>query len=127
MTLIINPGSGPVAESGSGWTNTEGQARVEAERWLAMMREDGITHIELSPTVDPGYEPGQWAFSFRHTVTGVIVRLVTHGIDDTEAYRRDGHIFEPRVYWNESSTGNPEVEQWAAPGFEVIKTFRRSS
>jgi hypothetical protein len=126
VSLIINPGSGPIhSAAGTGWTNSEGVARATALGWWERMRADGIAHLELRADVEE--RDGRWVFGFRHTVTGVVVELETHGIDDEEAYRRDGHIFSPRVYWNGSSSTDPKVEDWAAPGFDLLKTFRRSS
>jgi len=117
--IMINPGS-HIGEPGEGWTNTLENARAEAERWLSQMRDDGICDVEL---LDLAIEnEGRWTFSFRHTVTGVVVELATHGIDNVEAYEKQ-HTFTPRIYWNGSSTSNPELEHFAAPGFEAVKTF----
>jgi hypothetical protein len=125
VTVIINPGSGPVPRSGQGWTNTVEQARRNAEEWLDRMRADGIQDVELLDSIT--IRDGRWVFYFRHAVTGVEVELETHGLTDDgyHAYERE-RIFGPRTYWNGSSTSAPEIEQWAAPGFEVIKTLRRA-
>ena len=121
MTVLINPGS-DIGEPGNGWTNTEATARDEAERWLAGMRADGITDVELADGATE--REGRWVFTFRHAVTGTTVTLETHGIDDIRAYQKD-HIFAPRIYWNGSSTSNPELEHFAAPGFLAVRTFKR--
>ena len=121
MTVIINPGS-RIGEPGTGWTNTEATARAEAERWLTRMHADGMTDVELADGAT-GRE-GRWVFSFRHAVTGTVVKLETHGIDDVRAYEKD-HIFAPRIYWNGSSTSEPELEHFAAPGFVAVRTFRQ--
>jgi len=119
MTLIINPGS-RIGEPGNGWTNTAETAQAEAERWLAGIHADGMTDVEL---LDGSTErEGRWVFTFRHAVTGTAVTLETHGIDDTGAYQQD-HVFPPRIYWNGSSTSNPELEHFAAPGFRAVRTF----
>lgn len=119
---IMNPGSRIPANAGEGWTNTYEHAVAEAQRWLDELRGDGITDVEL---ILPGRESeGRWVFGFRHTVTGVVVNLETHGIDDVKAYEKE-KVFTPRVYWNGSSCSNPSVEDWGAPGFVVTKTFTR--
>lgn len=123
MVLIINPGSGAVPLAGEGWTNTYGVALEEAERWLGRMREDGIEDVTLDVR-DQTEREGRWTFGFRHSVTGVVVDLVTHGIDDMKAYEADGHIFGARVYWHGSSSSNPELEDWSADGFVAVRTFR---
>ena len=56
-------------------------------------------------------------------MTGAAVVLETHGIDDIAAYERE-RVFVPRVYWNGSSISEPELEDWAAPGFVLVRTFR---
>lgn len=122
MTIIINPGSGGIPAAGKGWTNTYEGALAGARDWLRRMTDDGIRDVEL---VDPGVPDGRgrWTFGFRHTVTGVVVELTTHGLSDWRACERE-RIFLPKVYWNGSSCGGPEAEDWIAPGFEVVKTLR---
>lgn len=120
--VVINAGS-RIADSGKGWTNTEDEARREAERWLAALRNEGLTDIELLDGAVP-FE-NRWRFTYRHAVTGATAQLETHGIDDTAAYQAE-HIFPPRVYWNGSSTATPELENFAADGFEPtqVRTYR---
>lgn len=119
--MLINPGS-KIAPTASGWSNTYERAQQEAARWLKSMHEDdGMTDVELVRS-DPKCQSGRWAFYFRHKVTGVEVVLETHGIDDLDAYRKVA-VFTPRIYWKGSSTGSPKVEDFAAPGFRVHKTF----
>jgi hypothetical protein len=123
VTLIVNAGS-RVASSGGGWTNTYQAARAEAERWLERMHAEGMTDVVL---LDDAEEAGGcWRFTYRHTVTGVSVRLETPGIDDLAAYQKE-HIFPPRIYWNGSSSGNPQLDDFAAPGFAPVRTFRQES
>lgn len=120
MNLLINPGSGPI-QDGADWTNTYEQARANAEEWYARMVKDGIRDVKLLDEYEE--RDGRWCFKFRHQVTGVVVELETHGIDNLDAYEKR-FIFMPRVYWWGSSSSVPELEQWAAPGFEAVQTFR---
>jgi hypothetical protein len=120
--LLINPGSTIGKSPPKGWTNSFARAKAEAERWLKIMHEDdGLTDVELLPAEDAP-EEGRWTFYFRHKVTGVRVRLDTHGIDDLDAYRAQ-YVFTPRVYWNGSSTAEGKLDDFAAPGFRKIATF----
>ena len=121
MSMLINPGS-RIGEPGTGWTNTEATAQAEAQRWLAGIHADGMTDVELLNGATE--REGRWVFSFRHAVTGTVVKLETHGIDDIGAYEKE-HIFSPRIYWNGSSTSNPELEHFAAPGFVAVRTFKQ--
>lgn len=120
-TLLINPGS-HIQPARDGWTNTFAKAQAEAQRWLKSMHEDdGLTDVELLPAEDAP-EEGRWAFYFRHKVTGVKVRLDTHGIDNMDAYVKRA-VFTPRVYWNGSSCSSPCLDDFAAPGFVKLATF----
>lgn len=146
--LIINPGSGPVADSGTGWENSEAGARAQAEGWLARMTNeghrvdllDGATPVEdcrwdrkagpdgRGGIVGTGEFTGRWQFTFRHQVTGVECRLETHGISDIAAWEADAKAegrlrIHPRVYWNGSSCSTPELSDWSAPGFRPVLTF----
>lgn len=123
MSVLINPGS-HIATGSAGWTNTFEQACAEAQRWLDNMhKDDGLTDVELLPAEDAP-EEGRWAFYFRHKVTGVKVRLDTHGIDNIDAYTKRA-IFTPRVYWNGCSSSDPKLDDFAAPGFRKLATFVR--
>jgi hypothetical protein len=87
VTVIINPGSGAVALSGEGWTNTEAGAIRQANEWLAGILAEGMTDVRLSrPEAAEG--EGRWRFGFLHQVTGVTVVLETHGIDDMDAFMK---------------------------------------
>lgn len=122
---IINPGSGPVGESGA-WTDTYEAALRTALEWLDEVRSRGIRDVHIVAQLhegDPEPVEGRWTFVFRHEVTGVEVELQTHGLDNIEAYRKR-YIFDPRVYWRGDSSATPKVEDWLAPGFEVVKTLR---
>lgn len=123
MSLLINPGS-HIGEPGEGWTNTYPTALATAQEWLSHMAAEGLSDVELLPSEDTPRE-GRWTFWFHHKVTDVAVALETHGIDDVDAYEKR-HIFTPRVYWNGSSTGSPELENFRAEGFEPVQTYRRT-
>lgn len=124
MVMIFNAGSGGIPAAGDGWTNTRERAEQDARDWLAFMQREGLRDVALLPGyVDQG--DGRWAFTFEHAVTGVRVELETHGIDDLDAYQRE-HVFPPRQYWNGSSTPvGPRLEDFAADGFEPVRTWRR--
>jgi len=125
MTLIINPGSGPVA-AGTSWTNTVEGALAEARRWHDGMIRDGFGHdVELLPLdmhrQAASNAEGRWLFEFRHRVTGAVVELETHGIDNVDAYMK-ARVFAPRVYWNGSSSASPTLGDFAVSGF--VQTYR---
>jgi hypothetical protein len=124
MAAIVNPGSDPVG-SGEGWTNTYDEALAEARRWLASMHAEGMTDVSLD-VCDGEERDGRWRFGFRHAVTGVTVWLETPGVDDVDAYQK-GRIFPPRVYWNGSSSDTPKLEDWEAPGFVAVRTYKAAS
>ena len=90
MTVIINAGSGDIAESGTGWTNTRDGAQRAAAAWLNAMQNEGYGDVEVTEVGPVGN--GRWAFDFRHSVTGVVVQLETHGIDDLDAFLSLIHI-----------------------------------
>lgn len=120
--MLINPGSHIAPDATASWTNTYERAQQEAAKWLKSMHEDdGMTDVELVHS-DPERHEGRWTFTFRHKVTGVEAKLETHGIDNMDAYTKQS-IFTPRIYWKGSSTGDPQIEDFAAPGFRVHKTF----
>lgn len=123
---IINPGSTlPDGYSGEGWTNTHKQAKLNAFNWFYMpMKEAGFTDIKVTDKNEEN--SGRWVFIFKHEVTGKEVELEIHGIDDLNAYQKE-HIFVPKVYWNGSSCSNPELEQFAADGYEPIMTFKKKA
>lgn len=123
MNLIINPGSElPLAEAAIGWTNTHETAKRHAYDWFYKpMLEKGFTDIEVTDTGEEN--DGHWKFLFKHTITGVVVELETHGIDNVAAYEKQ-FVFTPRVYWKGSSVSDPELEQFAAEGFVPVMTYR---
>lgn len=129
--LILNPGSGPVEESGDGWENTYAGAVANAERWLARLADEGIREVDMTaPAEAPSDEGGRWTFQYRHRITGKVVELSTHGIvrEQWAAYEKDGgplaRIFgPPRVYWNGSSSEIVEIEAFAVIGWRICQTF----
>ena len=110
--MLINPGS-RISEPGEAWTNTYEIAQATARYWLTTMHANGMTDVEL---LDGTREREKlWVFTFRHAVTGTTVELETR-------HRQHGGLRTPvrlhaKVYWNGSSTANPELDDFAAPGF----------
>ena len=123
MSILINHGSN-IGEPGEGWTNTLQQARETAQRWYDGMVKDGIRDVVMLDEVERS--DARWRFKFQHTVTGVVVALSTHGVDNLGAYEKQ-HIFTPRVYWAGSSSATPELTDWAAEGYEPVQTWRESA
>lgn len=125
MSVLINPGSGPVAETGDGWTNSYEGALAEAQQWLSRIHADGMEDVKLvlPCSCRADVDGGRWSFGFYHPVSGVVVVLQTHGVSDVDAYMKE-RIFPPRVYWNGSSSAEPKVEDWLHPGYQVVKTLR---
>ena len=115
VAVVINPGS-RITAGGKGWTNTVEQARKEAQDWLGKMIEEGIADVELIPGETE--HSGRWTFIFRHTVTGVQIKLEMHGVDDIQAYFKE-NLGYPRIYWNGDSSSNPELSDFAAPGYRM--------
>lgn len=119
MSVLINLGSS-IGTQYQGWTNTVETARRAAQEWFDRMTAEGFIDIEL---IDTGIEhEGRWKFLFHHTVTGVDVALDTHGIDNMDAYLKH-NLVAPRVYWNGSSSSEPDLDDFAAPGFAKTMTF----
>lgn len=125
MAIIINPGSDISAEDGAkGWTNSHDQAAIYAREWfLEPMLEEGFTDIEMEDTGEDD-DNGRWLFKFKHTVTGKVIELYQHGIDDLDAYQAQC-IFTPKVYWDGGSSSNPELNDFAADGFKPVMTYRK--
>lgn len=123
VELIVNPGARlGNTDAAQGWTNTWEQALAVARDWLAKMVRDGFgADIELVTTEPTEPEDGRWRFTYRHKVTGTTATLDTHGINDLDAYERQ-HLFAPKVYWNGSSCSDPELANFAAPGY--VQTYR---
>jgi hypothetical protein len=113
MTVIVNPGS----RINPSLPNSYERAQQYARKWLDQMRAEGISDIELIDNRE--FSDGRWRFRFRHLITGVTVNLDQHGLSDND----DKSIFPTRVYWNGSSSANPSIEDFAAPGY--VMTYRR--
>lgn len=123
--MIINPGA-HISTVQQGWTNTYAEARKEAELWLSSMHSDyGFMDVELLTTdTEKEENEGRWTFTFKHNVTGVEITFMTPGIDNYQEFLKQ-NIFGARVYWNGSSSAYPELEDFAAPGFKMVKTFSK--
>jgi hypothetical protein len=113
--------------AGDGWTNTYTSARRTAEEWLDKIHTSGMRDVELLPS-DPTQPPNwwRWTFIFYHRITGKIVLLETHGVDETMAFREE-HDFLPQVYWAGSSVALPNLADFAADGYEPVMTYQRIS
>lgn len=119
--LIVNAGS-QIPETGAGWTNTLDQARKNAQDWFDTMRGSGFTDLEMTlQSEDPVDD--RWRFVFTHTVTGATAELDMHGVDNIDAFRRQTWGY-PRAYWNGGSSSEPQLEDFAADGFEPVMTYR---
>jgi hypothetical protein len=125
--LIMNLGADiPEPGEGSGWTNTYEEACRIAWEWFVRMNDDGLAADVVLFEGQPFRPPveGRWTFIFRHTVTGVDVKFETHGIAPMEAYLEQSFLrAHPRQYWNGSSSADPCLNDFAAPGF--VQTYRR--
>ena len=58
---------------------------------------------------------GDWNFRFRHKITNKYIDLQIHGFTKKEC---DAFIFHPRVYWNGSSTAEPEITDWLTDEYQ---------
>lgn len=106
--LLFSPGSH--VEGG-----TEAQARANALRWFANMRENGITDPQIVLDEQPrALHDGRWTFVFRHCGTGVQCELQVHGLTLDEC---DALLFWPRTYWRGCSSAEPSPLDWMAPGY----------
>lgn len=104
--MIINAGS----ENKGG---TFEQALKNANKWLEMMNED-FPEVTMS-TEENRLSDGDWEFIFTHGVTNKKALLQIHGFTKEECEK---FVFHPRVYWNGSSTSEPEVEDWLTDDFK---------
>jgi len=122
--LLINPGSHIGENTSEKWANTHEQALQNALGWLKNIQNDGYKNIRMYDTKEE--IEGRWKFIFKHLVTGVEVELETHGITDIDEYKKE-HVFTPRVYWNGSSTGEPELDQWLTDGYHKVMDIEAKS
>jgi hypothetical protein len=102
--VIINPGS----ENKGG---TFEQALINAKQWHESILKE---FPEVTMTEHENVQWGDWYFTFTHQVTKKEINLAIHGFTDKQC---DSFIFHPRVYWNDSSTGNPCLEDWETEDF----------
>ncbi len=109
--LIINPGSH--VEGG-----TVEQARINAQPFLDGIHKMGMGEVSIDP--DPVYDDGRWTFVFRHPATGKTVLLQTHGLTDEECWKR---LFIPRIYWDGSSTAEPQITDFLPDGWTYRVVF----
>ena len=114
MAVIINAGS----ENKGG---TFEQAKINAEKWLKSIHEEGFLEVEMSFIEQE--KGGSFQFDFKHTVTQKVATLYIHGFTDDECSK---FVFHPRVYWNGSSTADPKIEDFLADGFKYRVEYYRS-
>jgi len=105
MNVIINPGS----ENKGGSLE---QAIINAKNWLKIIHDEGFLEVKMKHVKK--YEGGNFMFHFKHSVTKKTAKLEIHGFTDEECKK---FMFHPRVYWNGSSTGNPQIEDWLTDDF----------
>jgi hypothetical protein len=125
MGVIINPGSGPIVD-GPEWTNTYEKARATAEEWYGFVKEANIVGVMLLDEFTYDEESGRWTFFYEHELTKKRVTLETHGIHPMEAYEKR-RIFQPRIYWDGSSSGGPEIDDWLTDGYKVAHMIVQES
>lgn len=113
--LVINPGN-KVASGGNGWTNTLEVATKSANEWLQSMHSRHIRDVEIVSVCGP--DDGSWTFTFEHSVTGCRATLDIHGIDNMTAYANDNR-YPAKIYWNRSSTANPQLTDFLCDGYEI--------
>ncbi len=110
--MIINAGS----ENKGG---TFEQALINAKEWYESIVKE---FPEVTMSAKEQLIHGDWRFYFFHKVTGVTVPLSIHGFTKEQC---EAFMFHPRVYWNGSSTANPEKEDWLTNDFSYkIQYFK---
>lgn len=114
MGKIINAGS----ENKGG---TFEQAKINAEEWLLFNHEEGFLEVEMQFVKQ--CKDGNFQFDFKHTVTQKVVSLVIHGFTEEECKKL---MFDPRVYWDGSSSATPKIEDWLVDGFKYRIEYYRS-
>ena len=114
MAFIINAGS----QNKGG---TLEQATRNAEQWLTNIHAEGFCDVKMEYVGQQS--DGDFVFHFTHAVTGKVATLETHGLTKEQ---EDTFIYRPRVYWNGSSTADPQISDWLADGFDYeIKFFKK--
>ena len=111
--IIINPGSKLA-------NGTEKQAVKNANDWVMEMRENGIRYVQIvgSPIPDGRF---RWTFALRHSLTGVEATLAIHGLSaqEVEEYAANNLGAQPRIYWNGSSSAEPQLEDFLTEGYYI--------
>lgn len=109
MVMIINAGS----ENSGG---TLEQAKINANHWYDFMAVYNFDISEIEYKYVEQVRNG-FVFEFTHKVTKKSVFLVTHGYTEKQA---ESFMFPPRVYWNDSSTANPKLEDFETEEYKAI-------
>lgn len=115
MGIIINPGS----ENKGG---TLKQAKINAEEWLKCVHDEGFLEVEMEYIEQ--YKDGNFLFNFKHNITKKVATLEIHGFTKEECQK---FRFHPRVYWNGSSTSDPEIENWLTDEFTYRIEFYKKN
>jgi len=113
--MIINPGS----ENKGG---TFKQALINAKEWLVNINKE-FPEVEMTTNEDKFYN-GDWNFKFIHKITGKIVELQIHGFTKEECKL---FTFNPRVYWNGSSTSEPDINDWLTDDYTYRVVYKKKS
>lgn len=106
MEIIFNAGS----ENRGG---TFEQAEKYAKELLDYIHNEGFLEVEMKFIEQ--LKNGNYLFHFIHSITKKIATYETHGFTKEEWKK---FTFPPREYWNDSSTGSPEIKDWLADGFK---------
>jgi len=112
--MIINAGS----ENTGG---TLAQAYINANKWLQNIHDEGF--LEVVMEYHGRLSDGNYLFHFVHNITKQVSTLGIHGFTDEEC---NNFTFQPRVYWNYSSTGQPKAEDWLDEGFKYRIEYYKS-
>lgn len=113
MSIILNPGSENIG-------GTFAQAEINAKRWLASIHRQGFKEVEMS--FEGQHPTGNFGFLFTHKITKKTAYLLIHGFTDEEI---KSFLFQPREYWQGSSTAEPKAEDWLADGFEYRVVYEQ--
>ena len=114
MRTIINPGS----ENKGG---TFEQALKNAKEWHEEIL-NNFPEVTMTTNEERVEKNGNWIFRFTHPVTEKEAILEIHGFTKKECEK---FMFWPRVYWNGSSTANPEIEDWLTDEFNYRILYYR--
>jgi len=114
IKMNINPGS----ENKGG---TFKQALINANEWLEEINEQ-FPEVTMTTHEDRCGENGNWNFTFMHMVTKKEIILEIHGFTKDEC---DAFVFHPRVYWDGSSTADPEIKDWLTDEYKHRVVYER--